>query len=205
MSDELRGRAVAIVGRGADFDRQVAVLCAEAGAGLALATVADTKDQEFAMNSIANEAWSIGVENFVRQMYAWNADAAGAFARETQERFGGCDAVVVNSSVWSHAPFEELTEEEWENAVRGSLTVPFIVAQAFGRGMAKRGVGLVVVVAPARADGDIAERAALGGIRALVAGIEAWGKAEGVRCVLFDTADARGVYDEIALHTRGAP
>lgn len=208
MSGELSGRAVAIVGRGTDFDRRVAVLCAEAGAALALGTVADTKDQEFAMNSIANEAWSIGVENFVTQMYAWNAEAAANFARETEQRYGGCDAVIVNSSVWSRAPFEELSEEEWENAVRGSLTVPFMVAQAFGRGMAKRGRGLIAIVAPARPDGDLAEQASLGGVRALAAGIAAWGRREGVSCRLFDGPDAldlesgaRAIHDEVLAQT----
>jgi len=189
MSDDLRGRVVALIGRGNDLDRRIAVLCAEAGASLALGTVADTKDQEFAVNSIANEAWSIGVENFAHQMYAWNADAAAGFARATEERLGSCDVVVVNSSVWSRAPFEELTEEEWENAVRGTLSVPFMIAQAFGRGMASRGTGLIVVVSPQRDDGDLAEQAALGGVRALVAGLAAWGRSEGVGCVLVDGAE----------------
>lgn len=186
MSDELRGRSVALVGRGTELDRAIAVRCAEAGASVALGTVADVKDQEFAMNSIANETWSVGVPNFVRLMFAWNADAARAFAQEVDERHGPCDVLVVNGSVWSRAPFEDLSEEEWENALRGTLTAPFIVAQAFGRRMAQRGRGLILLVSPERPDGDFAERAGLAGVRALANGIQAWGSAEGVRCVLLD-------------------
>lgn len=212
MSGELRGRVVALVGRGTEFDRRVAVLCAEAGASIALGTVADTKEQEFAMNSIANETWSIGVENFVRQMYSWNAVEAEAFVDQCEDRMGPCDVLVVDSSVWSHAPFEELTEDEWENTFRGSLTAPFMLAQAFGRRMNKRGAGLILIVAPARPDADVAERTAHGGLRALAAWIAAWGERDGVRCRLLEDVDAlavdagaRVVYAEILGHCGGNP
>ena len=44
MSSSLEGKVVALVGRGTDFDRAVAVGCAERGAMIALGTVANVQD-----------------------------------------------------------------------------------------------------------------------------------------------------------------
>jgi NAD(P)-dependent dehydrogenase (short-subunit alcohol dehydrogenase family) len=186
MSDELRGHVLAIVGRGTDLDRAIAVQCAELGASIALGTVADVQEQEFAVNSIANEIWSIGQPNLVHQMYAWEADAAAAFAAECTERLGPCDTLVVNSSAWSHAPFEELTEAEWEATIRANLTVPFMQVQAFARLMAKRGNGLVIVISPTPDEGDIAETAAFGGLEAMFARLETWGGRDNVGFAILD-------------------
>ncbi|MDZ7728959.1 MAG: SDR family NAD(P)-dependent oxidoreductase [Dehalococcoidia bacterium] len=186
----MNGKVVALVGRGTDLDRAIAVQCAEAGASVALATVADVQEQEFAVNSIANEVWSIGGAHFVRLMYAWEADQATSFADECWDRLQRCDALVINSSAWSRAPLEELSADEWDNTVRATLTTPFIVAQAFGRLMVREGAGRIVVVSPERPNGDLSEAAALAGLRATIAGMQReWGP-EGVGFHLLDGPDA---------------
>lgn len=88
----LAGKVVAIVGTGSDADRAIAVACAEAGADLALATESSERDQDYGMNSIANEIWAIGREHFVRVLDG----AAGVedLVAEARERFGRCDAIV---------------------------------------------------------------------------------------------------------------
>jgi NAD(P)-dependent dehydrogenase (short-subunit alcohol dehydrogenase family) len=59
-AEPLAGKVVAIVGTGSDLDRAIAVACAEAGADVALGTERATREQDYRMNSVANEIWAIG-------------------------------------------------------------------------------------------------------------------------------------------------
>ncbi len=178
------GKVVALVGRGTPLDRSLAVAFAEGGASIALATVSMEKDEEFAVNSIANEIWSIGREHLVRLMTAWEPTAAASFADECFDRFGRCDVLVINSGILSEAPLEELSGDEWDHTVRTTMTAPFLLGHAFGRLMVREGGGLVVVLAPQRDDADLSERAAVAGLRVVVEGMrKAWAD-KGVHFVL---------------------
>ena len=88
-----------MVGRGTPLDRAIAVASAESGADLAFATVSMEQDEEFAVNSIANEVWSIGREHLVRLMTAWEPTAAASFADECFDRFNRCDVLVINTGI----------------------------------------------------------------------------------------------------------
>ncbi len=179
MSD-FEGRVVAISWRGTPLDRVIAVACAERGANIAFATVSMKQDEEFAMNSIANEVWSIGREHLVRLMTAWEPTAAASFADECFDRFNRCDVLVINTGITSEAPLEELSGDEWDHTVRTTMTAPFLLGHAFGRLMVREGGGLVVMLAPERDDADLSEQAAAAGLRVVVEGMrEAWG-AKGV-------------------------
>lgn len=94
MSDELllSGKVIAIIGTGSDADRAIAVACAEAGADLALGTEDSVREQDYGMNSIANEIWAVGREHFVRVLEG----SAGVedLVAEARERLGRCDVVV---------------------------------------------------------------------------------------------------------------
>lgn len=175
---------MALAGRGTPLDRSLAVAFAEGGASIALATVSMEKDEEFAVNSIANEIWSIGREHLVRLMTAWEPTAAASFADECFDRFGRCDVLVINSGILSEAPLEELSGDEWDHTVRTTMTAPFLLGHAFGRLMVREGGGLVVVLAPQRDDADLSERAAVAGLRVVVEGMrKAWAD-KGVHFVL---------------------
>jgi 7-alpha-hydroxysteroid dehydrogenase len=87
-------KVLALIGAGGDFDRAIAVAAAEAGADLALGTVTRDETQEFAINSIANEAWTLGREQFAVVLDSLDASAVAAFAEETWDRYGRCDVLV---------------------------------------------------------------------------------------------------------------
>jgi NAD(P)-dependent dehydrogenase (short-subunit alcohol dehydrogenase family) len=118
----LAGKVVALVGMGSDADRVAAIGCAEAGADLALATLSTDQAAEFGMNSIANEAWVLGSEQFVRVMDATDPKLAASFVEETWARYGGCDALVVMAAT------------------------PRVVVDAFVRRMGEAGGGVLVAV-----------------------------------------------------------
>ena len=99
---DLNGKVAALIGVGSDIDRAIAMVCAEAGAQLALATHSGEQAQEFAMNSIANEAWAVGAEQFVVTTDAAEPGALAAFASEVLRRYRRCDLVLVCEA--DHAP-----------------------------------------------------------------------------------------------------
>jgi 2-deoxy-D-gluconate 3-dehydrogenase len=165
MSEPLSGKTVAIIGTGADFDRAIAVACAEAGADIALGTVDRSQTQDFAMNSIANEIWSIGREHFVRVMDATEATAVAAFAEETVDCLQRCDVFIAAHDLSGAVETQQLSEDEWDAVLLVNLTAPFIAAQAFGRLMERDGGGMILLVAHERSDGDAAYCAAKAGLR----------------------------------------
>lgn len=187
----LDGKVVAIIGAGSDRDRAFAVACAEAGADVALATQAAETAQEFAMNSIANEVWAIGRQQFVRAMDAADATAVMSFADEVWDRMHRCDALIAAHDLRTDAPADELSPDEWELAIRVNLTAPFLAAQAFGRLMEREHGGVVLLVAPE--GGDVAYAAARLGLEAVAEGLSAAWHERGVhvRCARFP--DSAGI------------
>lgn len=166
---------VAIIGRGSDEDRAIAVACAEAGADIALGTMSTEQAQEYGMHSIANEVWSIGPEQLVTVMDATDPTQATSFAAQVWDRFGRCDLLVANHDLPAEAPLDELSSDEWDDIVRANLTAPFLAAHAFGRLMTRQGYGHILLVAHERPGADAAYAASKSGLVGLARAMtEAW-------------------------------
>ena len=142
----LDGKVVALVCRGSDADRAVAVALAEAGADIALATLSRQQNEEVSTASIANEVWAMGREQFNTPIDAADPVAAQSFAEEVCDRLGRCDAVIISPGPTTFVEFDELSRDEWEPMVSGGLTAPLVTAQAFGRVLERAGGGTVIVV-----------------------------------------------------------
>ena len=135
---------VAAIGGGDAHHRALAVACAEAGAAVALATFNATPDQEYAVNSIANEVWAIGPAHFAEVIEASDVAQLGGFAQKTWRDLGRCDGIVVVSSL----PKPDASSPEAERrAYVGRHRSPLLAAQAFGQLMRDQGSGVVVFVA----------------------------------------------------------
>lgn len=158
MSAHLAGKVVAVIGTGSDLHRAVAVQAAEAGANIALGTVA--KENEFAVHSIANEVWSVGVEHFVTLMDATDPTDVISFADETFDKLGRCDLLVWTHSEPTNIPIEELSLGEWNAIFRINLDAPYVATQAFGRLMERERTGLIVFAMNDPLEADPAYRAA---------------------------------------------
>ena len=150
-NDALSGQVIATIGGGDAHHRAVAVAAAEAGASVALSTFNAIPDQEFPVNSIANEVWAIGRDHFTEVIEASDPEQMGAFAQKTWGRLGGCDAIVVVSSLPTPAPDSPIEEKR---AFAGRHRTPLLAAQAFGQLMREQGAGAVVFVAPERDPAD---------------------------------------------------
>ena len=143
---DLDGKVVALICRGSDVDRAIAVALAEAGADIAMATISRQQTEEFSTASIANEVWAMGRDQFNTIMDAADPVAAQSFAEEVCDRLGRCDAVVIAPGPTPFVEFDELSRDEWEPMVSGSLTAPVFASQAFARVLERAGGGTVVVV-----------------------------------------------------------
>jgi NAD(P)-dependent dehydrogenase (short-subunit alcohol dehydrogenase family) len=175
MSAGMAGRAVALIGTGSPADRAIAIACAEEGADLALATMAAVQEQEFALNSIANEAWALGREQFVTLLDALDTADVTAFADQVFDRYRRCDVLFCCHDRPSTAPLDELSRDEWDDSLAANLTAPFLAAQAFGRVMEREGGGVILLVIPPDEHQDASWQAARLGLSAVETAIgDAW-------------------------------
>ena len=168
---DLSGQVVAVIGSGDAVHRAIAVACAEAGAALALASV--HLSEEFAVNSIANEIWSIGREHFVRLMDAIEPTDIAAFADECWDRLTRCDALIWTSSIPTSIPIEELAMHEWQAIFRENLDAPYLAAQAFGRLFERSGAGIILFAMADPPGADPAYRAAHAALTSLTVDLAA--------------------------------
>jgi NAD(P)-dependent dehydrogenase (short-subunit alcohol dehydrogenase family) len=175
----LAGTIVAMLVRGGDDDRAVAVSAAEAGADIAFATV--SPGDEFPVASIANEVWSLGRNQFVMALDARDPTAVAAFAARVEDELGPANLLVVSTWLMSSAPFDELSADEWLPVLEANLTLPYIAVEAFGRLMERAGRGAIAIVAPDRVKADAAERAARSGLVSLVESANGAWNSRGVR------------------------
>ncbi len=69
-----------------------------------------------------------------------------AWVVETVDAWGGLDVVVANAGVWSGAPIQALTREEWDEALAVNLTGTFLTCRHAIPALKARGGGSIVVV-----------------------------------------------------------
>lgn len=172
---ETTGPVVALLCRGSEGDRAIAMALVGAGFRLAIGTVTRSKDEEFATASIANEVWAVGGEHLHRVVDGIDPVAASTFAAEVCDSLGRCDAAIIATGPCAAVDFDELSRDEWVPMAAGNLTAPMMLAQAFGRVVEREGRGSVVFVTdPAQAD-NVPGRVIAAAIRALAESLrEAW-------------------------------
>jgi NAD(P)-dependent dehydrogenase (short-subunit alcohol dehydrogenase family) len=152
----LDGKVVALVCRGSEDDRGIAVALAEAGADIALATISRAQPEEFSTASIANEVWAIGREQFNAVCDSADAVEAMALAEQVCDRLERCDALVVAAGPIPLVSFDELSLDEWEPMLKGGLTAPLMLAQAFSRVIERGGGGTIILVDEAASHENLA-------------------------------------------------
>ena len=165
----LEGKVTAIICRGSEADRAIAVAMAEAGADIAVGTVTPAKEEEFATASIANEIWAIGRKQFNSVLDAADPAAVAAFAAECIDRLGRCDVLVVAPGLPDGVEFDQLSRDEWDVMASDGLTAPLFAAQAFGRVIERGGGGRIVIVIESAPHGDVAAAILSEGQRAMAA------------------------------------
>ncbi|MBP0116044.1 SDR family NAD(P)-dependent oxidoreductase [Bradyrhizobium vignae] len=89
-----------------------------------------------------------------------------AMMEQIDARWGGIDILVNNAGGGKHAPFLEMTLDNWERTLRVNLTGAFLVGQAAARRMAASGRGAIVNITSISGQRGGVRRAAYGSSKA---------------------------------------
>lgn len=134
----------------ADFNGRVAVITGAArGLGRAVATRLYQRGASVAVNARDRErAESVARELGERALaVAGDVSAPGVpeeIVRRTLDRFGRIDVLVNNAALPLTTRFEQLTVEEWRQALEVNLTAPFLLIKAVLSAMKAQHYGRVV-------------------------------------------------------------
>ena len=116
---------------------------AQEGAKLAVADMADSSEVVTEIEDLGAEAVSITVD-------VSDVASTEAMAAATVDAFGRIDALVNNAAFYmaaTHAPFEDLTPEEWDLCFAVNVKGPWLCSRAVVPTMKAQGSGRIVNIA----------------------------------------------------------
>jgi NAD(P)-dependent dehydrogenase (short-subunit alcohol dehydrogenase family) len=141
MSSTFEGKVVVITGGGGGIGRAAAARFLAEGASVVLSGTRE--DRRLAAQAALDPS---GERSLVRAgEIAGREDARGLIAAAV-ERFGGVDVLVNSTGIFRPVPFDEQTEEHFEEALTSILRPTFWVSQAAVASMRSRGGGAIVNV-----------------------------------------------------------
>src|SRR5438552_1113962 len=113
----LRGKTAIVTGASRGVGRATALRLAEAGANVVVNFL--SRDEE--ANEVVRICESRGVEAIAVQGDVSKWEDAQRLAKETIEKFGHIDLLVLNAGIWEGAPIEEMSEETWNRVLNTNL------------------------------------------------------------------------------------
>lgn len=136
----LAGRVATITGGSTGIGRGIAELFVREGASVALLArdadrLASTADALEAPERVLTVAGDVG-----------DAGAAQRLIDSAVERFGRLDVHVSNAGIHRVVPFQETTEETWDEVFRTNVRGAFLSCRAAAAAMERSGGGSIVVV-----------------------------------------------------------
>jgi 3-oxoacyl-[acyl-carrier protein] reductase len=140
--DLLRGRTAIITGASRGVGRATAVRLAEAGANVVINYLSRGEE---ALSAVG-ECEGLGVGALAVQGDVSDWTAAHNIARETVEKFGRIDLLVLNAGIWEGAPIEEMTEEVWNRVLNTNLKAAWAMSKACVPAIKKQERGAIVLV-----------------------------------------------------------
>lgn len=122
----LTGKKALVTGASRGIGRGIALCLAKQGADVAV-NYRSKKDEA---EKVAGEIKKMGREAFVVQADVSQKDQVGKMFAEVKKRWGSLDILVNNAGIIQFAPFEELTEEQWDQVMGVNLKGQFLCSQA---------------------------------------------------------------------------
>jgi gluconate 5-dehydrogenase len=178
----LTGRTAVVTGGSSGIGRAMAIALGRAGARVLL--VARRPEP---MAEVIAELARFGAVG-----HALSADLAErAAVTEAIDQiltgYGEPDVLINSAAVNRRPPLDELTDEDWDITLSANLTAPFLLGQAFGPRMAKRGWGRIINVVSQQAFRAYGNSGAYGAAKAGLVGLtrsqaEAWSRSPPVWC-----------------------
>lgn len=139
---KLRDKVAIVTGAGRGIGSGIALRLAQEGADV-IVNYAHSVDGAAA---VADQIRALGRRAVTIQADVSKADQAQAMVAETVATFGRADILVNNAGIDPHAPFLEMTEEQWDWIIDTNLKGTFLCSQAAAREMAKAGGGKIIII-----------------------------------------------------------
>jgi gluconate 5-dehydrogenase len=177
----LRGTQAVVTGGSSGIGLAIAEALAAAGAGVVLVATRAAALEEAALHirEARSTAQCLACDLTDRPALRKMADAV-------LDRIGYPDILVNAAGVNRRKPVDELSDDDWDATLALNLTAPFLLAQAFAPGMARKGWGRIINIASLQSVRAFADSvpygASKGGIMQLTRALaEAWSR-HGVTC-----------------------
>ena len=139
----LRGRTALVTGGGRGIGRAVCLLFGRLGARVAVNYV---QDDAAARETVAAVV-AAGGEAYAARADVSVPEEAGRLVAGVVERFGGLDILVVSHGIWTPAPIETMTPEQWDQTLAVNLRGTYAVCHHAARHMIGRRSGNMVLIA----------------------------------------------------------
>jgi len=140
----LRGKAALVIGASNVLGRAAAVVLAEAGADVAVATTTRSKREEVLANSCANEVWALNRRGFAQSVEVTDEADVRALVERTTAELGRIDILVNAPDLPLAKPLAEIAPAEWRRALDVNLGGVYLASRVAGQGMVARGSGRII-------------------------------------------------------------
>ena len=140
MSKPFAGRTAIVTGSGQNIGRAIALAYARGGANV----VINGHRNQGAIEAVAEEARSLGVEALAILADVGDPAAVQAMVDRAAETFGSVDIAVSNVSTRLHTKFLDISIEEWQRIINSNLSASFYLARAVLPLMKARNWGRII-------------------------------------------------------------
>ncbi|WP_433828255.1 SDR family NAD(P)-dependent oxidoreductase [Actinoplanes sp. CA-015351] len=177
----LSGRTAVVTGGSSGIGREIALALGRSGARVVLVA-----RREAPMAEVVAELREHGAEAHAISADLTVREAVKTAASKIIAEYGEPDVLVNSAAVNLRPPLGELTDDVWDVTLEANLTAPFLLGQAFGPAMARRGWGRIINVVSQQAFRAYGNSGAYGAAKAGLVGLtrsqaEAWSR-QGVCC-----------------------
>lgn len=141
MDYNFDGKVVAVTGAAKGIGKQIAQRFYDAGAAVALCSVASDYSDEILTQIAGNDKSRI----LGKAADLTKLDQLNAFMQDVVERFGRIDVLVNNAGVYMVAPSTEVTESQWDLTLDVNLKSQFFCSQFAAKDMIRRAAPGVII------------------------------------------------------------
>ena len=136
----LANQVALVTGAGRRMGRVIALTLARAGASVAV----NYSESRTGAAATTREIKAMGPAAIAVRADVSRPKQVQAMFRTVEKRFGRLDLLVNNAGVFFRAPWDRLSEEDWDRVLAVNLKGPFFCAQAAARLMMKQGHGKII-------------------------------------------------------------
>ena len=133
-------RTALITGSGKNIGRAIALHLAKAGCNV----VVNGSSDQAACDAVADEVRAIGTDAAVAMGNVGDRAAADGIAKAALDEFGRVDILVNNAAIRPHAPFLDVSDEDWARVMNVNFNAAIWLSRACLPGMIDNGWGRII-------------------------------------------------------------